>query len=43
MQWFLYFLLYVHSAQPVPNTKVQASIMKANIILMIYLLTGAYR
>ena len=42
MQWFLYFLyyIYVQTAQPVPSTKVQASSMTANTILMAWELTG---
>ena len=39
MQWFLYFLYHVQAAQPVPSTKVQAS-MTANTILMTYQFTG---
>ena len=41
MQWFLYFLCYVQTAQPVPSTKVQASSMTANTILMAYEFTGS--
>ena len=40
MQWFLYFLCYVQAAQPVQSTKVQASSMTANTILMTYEFTG---
>ena len=42
MQWFLYFLyyIYVQVAQPVPSSKVQASSMTANTILMTYEFTG---
>ena len=40
MQWFLYFLYYAQAVQPVPSTKVQASSVTANTILMIYQFTG---
>ena len=40
MQWILYFLLNVQSAHPVQSTKVQASPMTTNTILMSYQLTG---
>ena len=39
MQWFLYFLCYAQTAQPVLNTNVQASSMTANTILMTYQIT----
>ena len=42
MQWFLYFLYYAQAAQPVPSTKVQASSMTDNTILMTYQIKGAY-
>ena len=32
MQWFLYFLLYVQSAHPVPRTNVQVSSMILNTL-----------
>ena len=40
MQWFLYFLCYVQAAQLVPSTKVQASSMTVNTILIAYEFTG---
>ena len=42
MQWFIYFLyyMYVQTAQPVLSTKVQASSMTANTILIICQLQG---
>ena len=36
----LLFLYYVQTAQPVPSTKVQASCMTANTILMTYQFAG---
>ena len=42
MQWFLYFVyyIYVQAAQPVPSTKVQASSMTADTLMMTYEFTG---
>ena len=36
----LFPVVYVQTAQPVPSTKVQASSMTANTILMAYEFTG---
>ena len=40
IKWYVYFQYYVQSAQAVPSTKVQASSMMANTILMTSQLTG---
>ena len=34
MQRFFYFLCYVQAVQPVPSTKIEASSMTANTIMM---------
>ena len=42
MQLFLYFQYYVLSAHQFPSTNIQASSMRANATLMVYLLTWDY-
>ena len=40
MKWFLYCQYYVQPTQPLPDTKIQASSMTANTMVMTYQNTG---